>query len=178
MKKTRVVIIMGVSGSGKSTIGLALAAKHGGIFHDADDFHPPANIAKMASGTPLDDTDRAPWLEHMREEVVDAALPGTLTVLACSALKKIYRDMLGCTAPDVGLVYLKGDPATLTNRLSSREGHFMKAGMLESQLSTLEEPHPDEGLTVNIDGTVDEIVSSIEQALGLHFPSQTTNSAP
>ncbi|MBK1817169.1 gluconokinase [Luteolibacter yonseiensis] len=176
MKKPRVVIVMGVSGSGKSTIGELLAERNGGVFHDADDFHPPANIAKMASGHPLDDEDRAPWLARLREEVVDATPAGKFTVLACSALKKTYREILGTRTGDVALVYLHGTAETLTERLSNRIGHFMKPGMLESQLATLEEPAADEGLNVSIEGTVDEILSSIESALGLHFPSQPTNS--
>ncbi|MES2923868.1 MAG: gluconokinase [Verrucomicrobiota bacterium] len=167
MEKPRVVVVMGVAGSGKSTVGALLASRNGGSFHDADDFHPPANIAKMAAGVPLDDNDRAPWLVRMREEVIDAAPAGGLSVLACSALKKIYREQLGMGTSSVALVYLKGGADTLTSRLAARPNHYMKAGMLESQLAILEEPLPAEGFTVGIESPVEEIVAAIEAALGL-----------
>lgn len=170
MEKLRVVIVMGVAGSGKSTVGALLAERHRGVFHDADAFHPPANVAKMASGKPLDDADRAPWLDRLKLEVVDAAQPGRLTVLACSALKRAYRDRLGVGNDGVSLVYLRGDEALLTSRLGSREGHFMKAGMLASQLATLEEPLAEEGIIIDIDAPVEEILMRIESALGLRFP--------
>lgn len=134
---------------------------------DADDFHPASNIAKMAGGTPLDDADRAPWLERLRKEVVDAA--EDFTVLACSALKKTYRTQLGVGTPGVALVYLQGSPALLTGRLAGRLGHFMKPGMLESQLAVLEEPSGEEGFTVGIEAPVERIVGEIEAALGLHI---------
>ena len=169
MEKPRVVIVMGVAGSGKSTVGALLASRNGGTFHDADDFHPPANVAKMASGTPLDDADRAPWLARLRKEVIDATPAGNFSVLACSALKRIYREQLGVGTHGVTLVYLKGTPATLAERLAGRSGHYMKPGMLNSQLATLEEPGPDEGLTVEIDGSPAEIATTIETAPGLHF---------
>lgn len=171
MEKPRVVIVMGVAGSGKTTIGELLAARNGGEFHDADDFHPPENVAKMAAGTPLNDRDRAPWLTRLWREVVDATPPGEFCVLACSALKRAYREKLGVGTGDVVLVYLKGDAVTLTERLAARTGHFMKAGMLESQLAALEAPAAEEGVTVDIVGTVEEIVADIEAALGLRFSS-------
>ena len=164
--KPRVILLMGVAGCGKSTVGALLAARLDGHFHDADDFHPPANIEKMAAGIPLDDADRAPWLARLREEVVDRAPSGCLTVLACSALKKRYREQLGGGTPGVALVYLKGGPALLAERLASRPGHFMKTGMLDSQLAALEEPVPDEGFTVDIDAPAEEIAAVIESALG------------
>lgn len=163
----RVILLMGVAGCGKSTVGALLAARNGGYFHDADDFHPPANIKKMAAGIPLDDADRAPWLARLREEIVERILPGSLTVLACSALKKCYRAQLGVGKPEVALVYLKGDAALLAERLADRANHFMKTGMLDSQLAALEEPGPEEGLTVNIDAPAEEIVTVIESALGI-----------
>lgn len=177
MEKPRVVIVMGVAGSGKSTIGELLAERNGGIFHDADSFHPAENIAKMAAGIPLNDADRAPWLARLRTEVVDATPEGEFTVLACSALKRAYRKQLGVGTDGVRLVYLHGSPEILAARIAGRTGHFMKPGMLESQLATLEEPSPDEGLSVSIDATVDEILSSIEMARDLHYRSQMTNSA-
>lgn len=170
MEKPRVVVVMGVAGSGKTTIGELLAARNGGKFHDADNFHPPENVAKMASGTPLNDRDRAPWLTRLWREVVDATPPGDFCVLACSALKRAYREKLGVgVTGGVMLVYLKGDEVTLTERLATRTGHFMKAGMLDSQLATLEPPTAEEGVTVDIVGTVEEIVDEIETALGLRF---------
>ena len=158
---------MGVAGSGKSTVGARLAAEIGGCFHDADDFHPAANIAKMAAGIPLDDADRAPWLARMRTEIIDPAASGPPVILACSALKLSYRQQLGVGGPSVALVYLKGDAATLVTRLANRAGHYMKAGMLESQLATLEEPAPNEGITLEINDSVDAIVSRIQKALSL-----------
>ena len=119
----------------------------------------------MAAGIPLDDADRAPWLARMREEVVEDTAEGKLTVLACSALKRIYRGQLGVGSEGVALVYLKGDSTTLGGRLEKRSGHYMKAGMLASQLAILEEPLPDEGLTVGIGDSVTEIVRVIENSL-------------
>lgn len=167
MDRPQVVIVMGVAGCGKSTIGAMLAARNGGSFYDADDFHPPANIANMAAGQPLDDHDRAPWLERLRREVIDAVPAAGLAVLACSALKKIYREQLGVGTPGVALVYLKGNAATLTSRLAARPNHYMKAGMLESQLAILEEPSSTEGISVGIESSREEIVAVIEAALNL-----------
>jgi gluconokinase len=169
MEKPRVVIVMGVAGSGKSTVGALLAARNGGDFFDADDFHLPENIAKMAAGIPLDDADRAPWLARLREEVVNAQNDGKLRVLACSALKRSYREQLGVGTVGISLIHLQGDPPTLAERLAGRSGHYMKAGLLESQLATLEEPSPAEGTTVDITSPADEIVATIEAALGLRF---------
>lgn len=169
MSKPRVIIVMGVAGSGKSTIGALLASRNGGGFHDADDFHPPANIAKMAAGEPLNDEDRWPWLDRMRREIIDAAPEVGLTVLACSALKRGYRARLGVGRPGVVLVYLKGDPILLGERIANRRGHYMKAGMLESQLAALEEPDSAEGFTVGIDAPAEGIVEAVEAAAGLRF---------
>lgn len=159
---------MGVAGCGKSTIGAMLAARNGGSFYDADDFHPPANIAKMAAGQPLNDHDRAPWLERLRREVIAAAPAAGLVVLACSALKKVYREQLGVGTRGVALIYLKGTAATLANRLATRPNHYMKAGMLESQLAILEEPPATEGITVGIESSREDLVAAIEAALDLH----------
>jgi gluconokinase len=167
MQKPRVIVVMGVAGSGKSTVGALLAQRNDGEFYDADDFHPPANISKMASGTPLDDVDRSPWLARLRREVVDATPAGGLSVLACSALKKAYREQLGIGNSGVALVYLKGDSTTLAERIGKRSGHYMLPNMLASQLATLEEPRPDEGLILSIEPDVEEIVENIEKHLGL-----------
>lgn len=167
MKELRVIIIMGVAGSGKSTVGAHLARRMGGRFFDADAYHPPENISKMAAGEPLNDQDRAPWLKRMRDEIVDPAPSGELTVLACSALKADYRKQLGVGTEGVALVYLKGDPDTLQMRLDGREGHFMKGGMLASQLATLEEPHESEGITVPIKASLEEVLDWIHEKIGL-----------
>ena len=171
MKSPKVVIVMGVAGCGKSTVGALLASRNGGTFHDADDFHPVANVAKMASGIPLDDADRAPWLARMRGKIIDATPAGSFAVLACSALKKSYRQQLGGRGDGVAFVYLRGTPDLLAKRLAARRNHFMKPGMLESQLATLEEPAENEAFIVDISEPVGEIVTAIETALGLRFPS-------
>ncbi len=167
MTKPRVIIVMGVSGSGKSTVAAALAREFGGTFFDADNFHSAANIAKMAAGIPLDDADRTPWLADLRAKVIDPAPRGGLTVLACSALKRVYRQQLDSGHDDVVLVYLKGSEELLTERLQHRHGHYMKTDMLTSQLDALEPPTPDEGITVAIDPPVPEIVATIAAACGL-----------
>jgi len=128
---------MGVSGSGKSTVGRMLAERLGATFLDADDFHPPANVAKMRAGVPLDDADRAPWLDALAAEL---ASPAGRIVLACSALKTAYRDRLRQAAPGLLTIFLHGDPALIRRRMEARGGHFMPSGLLESQLQTLETP--------------------------------------
>ena len=134
-----IVVMMGVSGSGKSTTGRALAAATGWTFLDADDFHPPANVAKMAAGIPLTDADRWPWLDRLRDELIAIEERGENAVLACSALKAAYRARLQ-QANDVHFVYLKGDRSTIASRLALRDGHYMPASLLESQFAALEEP--------------------------------------
>lgn len=134
-----ILVMMGVSGSGKTTIGRAFADAMGWTFLDADDFHPPANMAKMAAGTPLTDDDRWPWLDRLRDELIAIDQRGEHAVLACSALKAAYRARLQ-QANDVHFVYLKGDRATIAPRLAMRHGHYMPASLLESQFATLEEP--------------------------------------
>lgn len=158
---------MGVSGSGKTTIGSRLADALGWQFADADQFHPPANVAKMSRGEPLDDEDRQPWLERLGEflgERLQAAKP---CVLACSALKGRYREHLHVADPRVRLVYLKGSRALLHERMSQRRNHFMPGSLLDSQLAALEEPPAGRALVCDIAETPDEIVARIRAAFGL-----------
>lgn len=135
------VVIMGVSGSGKSTVGALLAAQLGVPFTDADALHPPENVAKMAAGEPLDDADRAPWLDAVGAEL--AAAPSGL-VVGCSALKRAYRDRIRAAAPQSYFAHLAGSPDLIAERLAGRAGHFMPAGLLGSQLRTLEALGADE----------------------------------
>src|SRR6476620_9178282 len=151
------IVVMGVSGSGKSTVGAALAQRLGVPFADADDFHPPANIAKMTAGHALDDDDRRPWLESIGEWLAEREPTGG--VMSCSALKRSYRDQLRHHAHRVEFVHLEGSPAVIARRQSSRPGHFMPATLLASQFATLEQLAPDEhGLVIDVDQSVDEIV--------------------
>src|SRR6478609_9951748 len=133
-----IVLIMGVAGSGKTTVGRQLAAELGWPYHEADDFHSAANKAKMAEGRPLDDTDRAPWLAAIRAAMDAGVAAGRSAVFTCSALKESYRHVLTAGRPEVRLVFLTGDRALLEARLAARPGHYMKAGMLDSQLAILE----------------------------------------
>jgi gluconokinase len=140
MQRDSVFIVMGVSGCGKSTIGQDLARATGGIFLDGDDFHSPANKAKMAAALPLTDEDRWPWLDRLNQELRATAGQGQPVFLACSALRQAYRDRLVAGLPQVRFVYLKGPFALMHDRLSQRQNHFMPAALLESQFATLEEP--------------------------------------
>ena len=161
MPFSRPVVVMGVSGSGKTTVGAALADALGLPFVDGDELHPAANVAKMAAGIPLDDADRAPWLD-----AVGAVLAAGPVVVACSALKRAYRDRLRAAAPALELVFLDGSRELLASRLVARPGHFMPASLLDSQLATLERPSPDERpVTVDIAAPVAEIVASLAERL-------------
>lgn len=148
---------MGVSGCGKSTVGAAIAQRLQVAFADADDFHPPENIAKMASGRPLDDDDRRPWLETLGDWLAEREPTGA--VLSCSALKRSYRDLLHSRAPGIRLLHLSGTPEVVEARLAARAGHFMPASLLRSQFTTLEPLAADEpGTTIDIDQDIDAIV--------------------
>jgi gluconokinase len=136
-----VIMVMGVSGSGKTSLGKALAARLGLAFLDGDDFHPPANVAKMADGGPLTDEDRWPWLDRLGQA---AAAQAGGAVVACSALKRAYRDRLRLSCPRMLLVYIAGDPALIGRRLEGRRGHFMPKSLLASQFDALEPPGADE----------------------------------
>jgi gluconokinase len=151
------IVAMGVSGSGKSTVGAALAQRLRVPFADADDFHPPANIAKMTAGHALDDHDRRPWLEAIGEWL--AAHEQTGGVMSCSALKRTYRDQLRHHAPRTEFVHLHGTHEVITRRQASRPGHFMPASLLSSQFATLEPLQPDEhGVVIDVDLSIDAIV--------------------
>jgi gluconokinase len=138
--KPIVIVVMGVSGAGKTVLGGALATELGWDFADADDFHPPANLAKMGAGSPLDDADRAPWLAALRARVERALAEERPLVLACSALRQAYRDALWADRPRMRLVHLDGPREVLAARLVARTGHFMPVALLDSQFATLETP--------------------------------------
>ncbi len=156
-----VLILMGVSGSGKTTIGTRLSDTLGWTFVDGDDFHPEANVEKMSRGEPLTDADRWPWLRSIREFIDERLAAGDPAIVACSALKPTYRNVLLDGTDDVHLVYLRGEYDLIRERLEARTDHFFDADMLESQFETLEEPSADEALIVDIDASPGEIVRSI-----------------
>jgi gluconokinase len=161
-----IVVVMGVSGSGKTTIAERLAAAEGWPLLEGDSFHPPANVAKMAAGTPLTDDDRWPWLRAIAAAIDAYRARGENAVVACSALRRAYRDVLIGDRSGVRLVYLKGSRNLIADRLGARKGHFMPAALLDSQFSTLEEPGPEENpITVEIGGTPDVIVQTIRERL-------------
>ena len=157
--KTRFFIVMGVSGSGKTSVGKSLAGHLGWDFYDADDFHPPENIAKMASGIPLDDSDRAPWLASLHDLISSSLKADRPGVLACSALKERYRQQLVDGNDGVQIVYLKGSYDLIWSRMERRTDHYMKPHMLKSQFDNLEEPT--NALTMDISMSVDDMVQKI-----------------
>src|SRR5271169_4440164 len=159
-----IVIVMGVVGSGKTTIGSLLAEQLGWEFADADDFHPPSNVEKIRRGIPLSDDDRRPWLQRLRGAINQWVTEGRDVVLACSALKRSYRQELDA-GPDVRFVYLKGTANLIAERLRSRHGHFADEQILASQFADLEEPEA--AVTVDIESTPQQIVAEIRQRLGL-----------
>ena len=159
-----IVVVMGVSGCGKTAVGQALAAALGWPFFDADDFHPPANVAKMAAGTPLTDDDRWPWLDRLATEMGAVNAGGASAVLACSALKQVYRDRLA-KAGDVRIVHLKGDRETIAARIATRRHRYMPPGLLDSQFATLEEPK--NAIVIDVRDTIPVQVAAIRAALHL-----------
>jgi gluconokinase len=163
--KPVVIVVMGVAGSGKTTHGRALASALGWDFADADDFHPPANVAKMSAGSPLTDADRAPWLASLRAEIERRLAAEKPFVLACSALKQAYRDALWADRPRMRLVFLDGPRELLAQRLASRSGHYMPAALLESQLADLEVPA--DAVRINISDTTSAQLAAARSALGL-----------
>jgi len=155
-------VVMGVSGSGKSVLGARLAAALDAPFVEGDAFHPAQNVARMAAGIALTDADRAPWLAELAARIKAAAEAGAPLVLACSALKRRYRDLLRSGDPDLRFVHLTGDPAVLATRMGQRPGHFMPVSLLESQLRDLEPLAPDEhGIVLDIAATPDEQVAAV-----------------
>jgi beta-N-acetylhexosaminidase len=156
-----IILLMGVSGCGKTEVGRRLADRLNASFLDADDLHPESNVRKMAAGTPLSDDDRWPWLEAVAARLRGGSTTGW-QVVGCSALKRSYRDRLRQASPDLRLVLLQGDDATIRGRLEGRTGHFMPAALLASQLATLEPPTADEQpLVVDVAPPVDQVVASI-----------------
>ncbi len=162
-----VLVVMGVSGSGKTTVAELLAKQLGWAFQEGDALHPAANVAKMSSGTPLTDADRQPWLEAVARLIDAWRGRGENGVVTCSALKHAYRDILLQGRPDVRIVYLQAERALLEDRMAKRRGHFMPAKLLDSQLATLEEPGADEHpIVVHVGGTPESIVADVVRKLG------------
>ena len=157
-----IVVLMGVTGAGKTTVGKALAERLGWKYFDADEFHPATNVAKMRAGVPLNDADRQPWLEHLAGTIADNLQAGDSVVLACSALKQTYRDALSIS-DEVRFVYLNGDRETIAERLQERRDHYMNPELLDSQFETLEEPT--DALEIDATLSVDDIVRRIRTAL-------------
>ena len=162
------LVVMGVSGSGKTTVAERLAERLRWPFLEGDRLHPEANVEKMRQGIPLDDSDRAPWLDRIGAELKNWAAEGRSGVLACSALKRAYRDRLRAARPDVRFVYIKGSEALIASRVAARKHEYMPASLLKSQFAALEEPTPDEGvITVDATGTPEAEVAAVLAALGL-----------
>lgn len=163
-----IVIVTGVSGSGKTTVGALLAGQLGWPYAEADDFHPRANVEKMAAGHPLTDEDRWPWLEAIGKWIDERRAAGEPGIVTCSALKRSYRDVLRRDRPEVRIAYLNGSHDLIASRMVARHGHFFKAAMLDSQFADLEPPAPDEHvLSVPIDGTPPDVVNRIIEGFGL-----------
>ena len=171
------LIVMGVSGSGKSTIADKLAERLRWSYEDGDKFHPASNVAKMSAGHPLTDEDRWPWLQAIADEIDRVCRAGQHAVIACSALKRAYRDILVHGRSDVRIVYLQGTQELIARRLATRKNHFMPPDLLDSQFKTLEPPEPRENpVTVSIDATVDTIVDDIVRGLRLSPAQSDANS--
>jgi gluconokinase len=161
-----IVIVMGVSGSGKTTVSALLAAALGWRFQEGDDLHPPANVEKMHGGTPLTDADRLPWLQKIAAEIDLWRAKGESGVVTCSALKRSYRDIIIGNRPEVRLVYLKGSYELIRRRLAARHEHFMPVALLDSQFATLEEPTAEERpIVLDVDGKPGDIAFRIIREL-------------
>jgi carbohydrate kinase (thermoresistant glucokinase family) len=163
-----ILVVMGVSGSGKTTVAAMLAGALGVEFLEGDDFHPRANVEKMKGGTPLTDADRLPWLRAIAKQIDAWRTQGKAGVVTCSALKRAYRDVLIGERREVRLVYLRGSHELIHARMAARHEHFMPLGLLDSQFATLEEPGPDERpIVVDVGGTPAQIVAEIIRQLGV-----------
>ena len=160
-----IVVLMGVSGCGKSTVGAMLAEKLGWRFREGDDFHPPENVDKMSRGVALSDRDRMPWLVRIKREIDVCSSNGSNAIWACSALRERYRDLLAAGISDVRFVYLKGDRHTIRKRLAARRDHYMRSDMLDSQLASLEEP--EDAVVADVRTPPRDIVTRIVNELGL-----------
>jgi gluconokinase len=178
MRTPHVVVVMGVAGTGKTTIGPLLAARLGVPYAEGDDFHPEANIAKMTAGIPLDDDDRWPWLDAIGAWAHERA--GLGGVVSSSALKRSYRDRLRAAAPGIVFVHLTGDRELIEDRMANRRGHFMPTALLDSQFATLQPLQPDErGVAVDVSGTPEEITARALAALDdLDSSTQPTETRP
>jgi gluconokinase len=162
------VVVMGVSGSGKTTVARGLATRLNADFLEGDDLHPPANVAKMARGEPLTDEDRWPWLEAVGDWIDERRAAGSASVVTCSALRRAYRERLRENRPGVRFCHVSASEATLQSRLEERRGHYMPASLLPSQLATLEPLDPDEpGVTVSAEGSPDDVLAEALRRLGL-----------
>lgn len=160
------VVLTGVSGAGKSTVGRALAAALGATLVDADDHHPAENVARMAAGEPLTDADREPWIDCLVDELRRRAAGGERLVLACSALRRAHRERLVGAVPGSVVVHLEVDAGDLARRLAERHDHFMPASLLRSQLEALERPTAEEALIVDAGAPVDQVVAAVLERLG------------
>ncbi|XRQ05057.1 gluconokinase [Actinomadura welshii] len=168
MTEPRIIVIAGVSGSGKTTIGTLLAERLGWDYAEADEFHSQANIDKMSAGQPLNDADRLPWLRSIAAWIADRLRTDRPGVVTSSALKRKYRDILAGGRTEVAMVMLHGDRDLIASRMKNRKGHFFSASLLDTQFADLERPSPDEDvLTAPIDGTPEETVTHILEALNL-----------
>jgi carbohydrate kinase (thermoresistant glucokinase family) len=166
--KPAVIVVMGVASSGKTSLGERLAERLGWPFRDADSFHPPENVAKMSSGTPLTDEDRKPWLAAIAAWIDELRTTGGNGIVTCSALKRAYREVIVGDRPDVTLVYLRGSRELIGERMAARQHHFMPPALLDSQFATLEEPGADEKpLVVQVEASKEAIVAQVVRELRL-----------
>lgn len=166
--KPAVIVVMGVASSGKTSLGERLAERLGWPFRDADSFHPPENVAKMSSGTPLTDEDRKPWLAAIAAWIDELRTTGGNGIVTCSALKRAYREVIVGDRPDVTLVYLRGSRELIGQRMAARQHHFMPPALLDSQFATLEEPGADERpLVVQVEASKEAIVAQVVRELRL-----------
>lgn len=161
-----IIVMMGICGSGKTTLGRLLAERLGIPFVEGDDYHTPENVAKMATGHPLTDADRWPWLRRLGEAMGQWSEAGQDTVVSCSALRRDYRDLLRASAPDVRFVFLEGAVELVRDRMAHRAGHFMPVGLIDSQIAALEDPRGEPGvIAVSVAGTPEDIIAEIIKAL-------------